>query len=204
MFAVSHYVAFLCLALFGAVHAAPPPAVLEGDIIFQTSRSSQSLAIQRATKSKYSHMGVIFREGDEYLVYEAVSPVRKTPLAEWIKRGEGGTFALRRLKAHAQLLTPSTLAKMKKIAEGYLGKAYDLNFEWDNERLYCSELVWKIYKRGAGLEVGKLQKLGDFDLSDEAVKAKLQQRFGSRVPLEETVISPVAIFMSELLFDPAF
>ena len=84
-------VAFLCLVLPGTAHAETPlPAILEGDIIFQTSRSSQSLAIQRATKSQYSHMGIIFREGDETLVYEAVQPVRKTPLAAWIKRGAGG------------------------------------------------------------------------------------------------------------------
>jgi len=31
-----------------------------GDIIFQTSRSSQSKAIQLATNSKYSHMGIIY------------------------------------------------------------------------------------------------------------------------------------------------
>ncbi|MDR0673695.1 MAG: YiiX family permuted papain-like enzyme [Zoogloeaceae bacterium] len=198
-------IAFLCLVLPGMAHAETPlPAILEGDIIFQTSRSSQSLAIQRATKSEYSHMGVIFREGDETLVYEAVQPVRKTPLAAWIKRGAGGKFALRRLRAHTQILTPPTLEKMKAIAASHLGKAYDLTFEWDDERLYCSELVWKIYKHGANQEVGKLQKLGDFDLSDNAVQAKLRQRFGSQIPLETTVISPAAIFSSELLFSPVF
>lgn len=31
----------------------------DGDIIFQTSKSSQSQAIQVATHSKYSHMGVL-------------------------------------------------------------------------------------------------------------------------------------------------
>lgn len=33
----------------------------EGDIIFQTSMSSQSQAIQLATHSPYSHMGVLFK-----------------------------------------------------------------------------------------------------------------------------------------------
>ncbi|HRG10273.1 MAG TPA: peptidoglycan peptidase, partial [Cyclobacteriaceae bacterium] len=31
-----------------------------GDIIFQTSQSSQSKAIQLATRSEYSHMGIIY------------------------------------------------------------------------------------------------------------------------------------------------
>ncbi|EPR85580.1 hypothetical protein [Acinetobacter gerneri] len=30
-----------------------------GDIIFQTSKSAQSLAIQKATHSPYSHMGML-------------------------------------------------------------------------------------------------------------------------------------------------
>jgi hypothetical protein len=65
--------------------------------------------------------------------------------------------------------------------------------------MYCSELVWKIYKQSVDLEVGKLQKLGDFDLTHDAVKAKLKERFGSKLPLNETVISPAAMFESDLL-----
>jgi hypothetical protein len=30
-----------------------------GDIIFHTSRSAQSVAIQLATQSRYSHMGIV-------------------------------------------------------------------------------------------------------------------------------------------------
>ncbi|VTR45020.1 Orthopoxvirus protein of uncharacterised function (DUF830) [Serratia fonticola] len=47
------------------------PAVQDGDIIFHTSRSAQSLAIQQATGSRYSHMGIIvLRDGKPY-VFEA-------------------------------------------------------------------------------------------------------------------------------------
>jgi hypothetical protein len=31
-----------------------------GDILFQISRSSQSAAIQLATRSRYSHMGIVY------------------------------------------------------------------------------------------------------------------------------------------------
>ena len=36
------------------------------------------------------------------------------------------------------------------------GKHYDFWFEWSDERIYCSELVWKIYRRGLGIELGEL------------------------------------------------
>ena len=41
----------------------------DGDIIFHTSRSAQSAAIQHATHSRYSHVGLIlFRDGKPYVL----------------------------------------------------------------------------------------------------------------------------------------
>ncbi|MDR2790015.1 MAG: YiiX family permuted papain-like enzyme [Campylobacteraceae bacterium] len=172
---------------------------MDGDIIFQTSLSNQSKAIQAAAKSKYSHMGLIFEEKGKFYVFEASKTVRLTPLEEWIKRGEDEKYVVKRLKNADKILDAKTLTKLKNESEKFKGKSYDLIFEWSDERIYCSELVWKIYKRVVGLEVGKLQKLGDFDLNSAAVKAKLKERYGKNIPLNETVISPSSMFESGLL-----
>lgn len=172
----------------------------DGDLIFQTSLSDQSKAIQAATKSKWSHCGIIYKERNSHYVFEAIQPVKKTPLKEWIARGEGSHYAIKRLKDADKILTDGKLKKMKSAAAAYAGKNYDLYFEWSNDRIYCSELIWKIYKQGAGIEIGKLQQLKDFDLTNPAVKQKLKERYGNNVPLDEKVISPVAIFNSELLY----
>lgn len=188
----------------GSLHEVPfsstySDGLKEGDLIFQTSLSSQSKAIQLATKSKYSHCGIVFKEGDSFYVFEAVQPVKRTPLAEWIARGEKGKFIVKRLKNAEQTLTPDVLQKMKEIGKGFNGKKYDLAFEWTDEKIYCSELIWKIYKRSTGIEIGKLEKLGDFDLSSDQVKRKIKERYGNNIPMEELVISPASIFESELL-----
>ncbi|MDR2099434.1 MAG: YiiX family permuted papain-like enzyme [Campylobacteraceae bacterium] len=175
--------------------------LMEGDIIFQTSLSSQSKAIQAATKSKYSHMGLIFKNEGKFYVLEASKTVVLTPLEAWIKRGEGGKYVIKRLKNADVVLSAQTLAKMRKEGDKLKGKNYDLTFEWSDERIYCSELVWKIYKRGADIEVGKLQKLGEFDLNSDAVKAKLKERYGGNIPISEIVISPASMFESELLME---
>ena len=44
--------------------------------------------------------------------------------------------------------------------------------------------------RRLGIEIGALQKLREFDLTDPAVKAKMRERYGKKVPLDEPVISP--------------
>lgn len=170
-----------------------------GDLIFQTSLSGQSKAVQLATHSKYSHCGIIYKNGSDYFVFEAVQPVKRTRLDKWIARGQGGKYVVKRLKNAAEVLTPEVIAKMKKIGDGFNGKKYDLTFEWSDDKIYCSELIWKVYQRATGIEIGKLGKLSDFDLTHEVVKKKMKERYGNEIPMEETVISPAAVFDSELL-----
>lgn len=173
--------------------------IKNGDVIFHTSLSSQSRAIQLATNSKYSHCGIIYKNGQDFYVFEAVQPVKLTALDKWIARGQDGKYVIKRLKNANQVLTPSVIAKMKEVGDQFKGKNYDMTFEWSDDKIYCSELIWKIYQRTTGLEIGKLQKLQDFDLTNKSVKEKMKERYGNNLPLEETVISPVAIFESELL-----
>jgi uncharacterized protein YycO len=173
--------------------------IKDGDLIFQTSLSGQSKAIQLATHSKYSHCGIIYSENGNYYVFEAVQPVKTSPLDKWIARGENGHYVIKRLKNADQVLTTENLQKMKREGEKLNGKNYDLTFEWSDDKIYCSELIWKVYKRATGIEIGKLEKLSDFDLSNKAVKKKMKERYGNNIPMDEIVISPAAIFESELL-----
>jgi hypothetical protein len=167
-----------------------------GDIVFQTSRSAQSRAIQLATKSPYSHMGIVYIRDGRPFVFEAVQPVKLTPLQEWIRRGEGQHFVAKRLISADSVLTAEVLMKMRAVGDQFMGRNYDLYFEWSDDRIYCSELVWKIYDQGAGIKIGQLSKMGSFDLSAPAVQAKIRERFGNNPPLEDTVISPASMFAS--------
>lgn len=173
--------------------------IKNGDLIFQISLSGQSKAIQLATNSKYSHCGIIYSDNGQFYVFEAVQPVKTTPLDKWIARGENGHYVIKRLKNADQILTTETLEKMRSEGEKFKGKNYDLTFEWSDDKIYCSELIWKVYQRATGIEIGKLEKLSDFDLTNEAVKKKMKERYGDKIPTEEIVISPAAIFDSKLL-----
>jgi hypothetical protein len=171
----------------------------EADIIFHSSRSAQSNAIQIATRSRFSHMGLVHFENGRAFVYEAVGPVKMTPFDAWAERGEGGHFVVMRLNDAAQRLTPDAIRAVRQVGERFRGKPYDFAFGWADDRIYCSELVWKIYKEALGVELGRLARLGDFDLTHPAVQKKLRERYGARVPLDEPVISPSAIADSPLL-----
>lgn len=170
-----------------------------GDIIFQTSQSNQSKAIQLATKSKYSHIGIVYENNNKWFVYEAIQSVRLTPIKQWINRDKKRHYVVKRLKNASEVLNSATLTKMKKVGERFKGKNYDIYFEWSDDKLYCSELVWKIYKEATEIEIGNLEELKDFDLSHPLVKQKMKERYGDNIPLNEKVISPAAIFNSDKL-----
>jgi len=73
-------------------------AVRRGDIVFQTSRSAQSQAIQLATHSPFSHMGLVVIRNGRPMVLEAIAHVQLTPLEEWTARGENGRYVVKRLR----------------------------------------------------------------------------------------------------------
>ena len=80
----------------------------------------------------------------------------------------------------------------------YSPKNYDGQFNWSDDQLYCSELVWKIY-HVAGIDLGKLRKLKEYRFDHPIVKEQLRRRYGDNVPLEEPVIAPSDIFALESL-----
>ncbi|MDR0563731.1 MAG: YiiX family permuted papain-like enzyme [Azoarcus sp.] len=194
------YLFFIFVSLcFTGCQRAESASLQTGDIIFHTSTSAQSQAVQLATKSKYSHMGMVYEKEGKLYVLEAVQPVKFTPLNEWIKRGKNGQYVVKRLKNSKAILTPQNIIKIKQEGKKYLGKNYDIYFEWSDERMYCSELVWKIYKNVLDIEIGNLQKISEFNLSHPTVKAKLKERFGDNIPMNQWAISPDQMFRSDLL-----
>ncbi len=167
-----------------------------GDIVFQDLESPQGQAIKLATGSPYTHCGIIFEKDRDFVVYEAVGPVRTIPLQEWIRLGVGGHFVASRLDSSGQQLTDDIIKRMQQIGEQHLGKPYDQVFNWSDSQMYCSELVWKIYRDGAGIELSSPRQLGSYQLDHPAVRAKLQERYGDSIPLQEPVVAPVDLMES--------
>jgi uncharacterized protein YycO len=171
----------------------------EGDIVFQSYSSAQSREIKLATRSEYSHVGMILRHNSILMVYEAVGPVKFTPVDTWIIRNDKKHFVVKRLKNADRILTVGNLADLRNVALTFKGKPYDFVFSWTDEKMYCSELVWKIFHRALNIEIGRLRKMKDFDLSSPEVRNILKDRYPSGPPLDETVVSPEDIFQSSSL-----
>jgi len=170
----------------------------DGDIIFQNKKSKHDDFLAVVSKSRYNNVGVLFSKDGKWYVLEAVQPVQYTPLHSWVKEGEEHKFTVKRLKDET-VMTPEALEKMRQIASDFLGRPFNSLFEWSDKGLYPSQMVWKLYKEALNIELGPLQTLSDYALTDNDVKQKITEKYGKKVPLYEEIVSPDAIYNSALL-----
>ena len=178
---------------------APEYAPQNGDVIFQTSQSTQGPAIQLATESPYSHVGIIYIKNGVPGVFEASAVVRFTPLDKWITGGDGGWYTVKRLKNASKVLTPEVSARLRIAGNRFLGRSYDSHFQWSDNKIYCSELVWKVYHEGMDLELTPLRTMGEYMLDDSRVQKLIEKRWGSSFDPDEPVIAPGDLDMSPML-----
>ncbi len=188
----------VCVCLSGCVQS-NDFALKDGDILFQDFPSPQSMAVKIATNSEFSHCGIIFYENDIPMVWEAVQPVTITSLDRWIGRDVDSHYVVKRLINSDSIFADTIVAQMKKYGKTHLGKDYDIYFGWSDERLYCSEYVWKMYNSALNIELGSLKSLKEYNLTHPAVVDKLKERYGDNIPLNEPVVSPQDVFDSDKL-----
>ena len=151
--------------------------IQNGDIIFIDSEDAQGQAIRLATRT--THLGIIFIENNQPIVYHAVDPGRKDNLPNFLKYSKDAKWEIKILK-NTTALTVSNLEKMKQKAQKLQGLPYDYLFNWGSGEVYCSEYVWKIYQE-IGLKVGELSTLKDFDLASPFVQKMLKERYGDQI-----------------------
>ncbi len=179
--------------------ASGPTGLRDGDILFQVTSGGQSEAISLATGSEWTHVGVLLNDGGNWFVYEAVGPVKRTPLKEWATHGDRGQYTAKRLLDPTGPFDNAQIEKMRAVMKRYLGKPYDFEFRWSDDKIYCSELVWKLYKEALNVELCEPKPMRDHALGSEVVQRTMKERYGSTPPLDELMIAPGALFDCPLL-----
>lgn len=154
-----------------------------GDLIFQSlPQNDLVLAIEGISESPYSHCGIVVYKNSSWMVLEAIGHVKYTPLYEWVQRGRKEAFSVYRLKGNKDL--KPFIAEAAK----FLGKPYDSRYRLDDEKIYCSELIYKSYVKSNKVKLGKLKALGDMPW--EAYKKTIRKYENGPPPLERLMITP--------------
>lgn len=158
------------------------PAI--GDIYFQSlPPSALVVAIEGVTQSPYSHCGILNKVDDEWVIHEAIGPVRAIALETWIMQGMRQDYDVYRLKPEYR----SKISELSAATKPYMGRPYDIQYDFDDEKIYCSELIFKAFKTVYGEELGEVVKLGD--LNWEPHEAFIRH-IAPSLPLERKMITP--------------
>ncbi len=190
---------FVLISVFACSHRPDTSLMKEGDILFQNNRLKNSDFTVFISGAEYNNPGVLFLIDKKLYVLEAVQPVQLTPVASWINGGEDKKYVIKRLKED-NVVNKESLKRMQELRKEFLGKPLDSQYEWSDKAFYPAELVWKVYKKAFDIELCAPQTLADFDLSDENIKQKVKDLYGSKVPLYDEIVTPKAIFESSALF----
>ena len=127
------------------------------------------------------------RDG-QWFVYEAYRGVSTTPLKTFLFRGRGGGFAVYRLLDGHRHRIPQMLV----CCETYLGRPYDIRYRLDDEKIYCSELIYKAYRDATdGERLGDLIRFGDMNW--QPYEFLIKQVEGGEVPVDREMITPVEL-----------
>lgn len=156
--------------------------IQEGDVVFIESQSSQSPYIKIGTMSKWTHCGVVVKTPQGLKVLEASKTVRLTSVKKFIGKAKNENWCVKR--PEQKLSKPISYKK-------YLGQPYDLQFKFDNGKMYCSELVWLVYK-DQGIELCKPRKVSSFILTRiPKVKALMNKR---NISMDQYAVAPVDLY----------
>lgn len=202
--------ALICVALmagftawigWAVVDAYQPIATYKpqvGDVLVQAITPCGRLlsTVKGVTTSQWCHCGVVTRKNGGWAVCEAVGDgVRHTPLIIFLLRGDEIDFAAYRLTGESQAYAN----QMAECCEAYVGRPYDIQYELDDEKIYCSELVYKAYRDAAdGGDLAAVQCFGD--LNWRQFKDNIAHfHGGDDLPLDREVVTPVALTRSPRL-----
>ena len=147
---IIHIVTYLALVGLAPLAAAGQPYVPQaGDLLFQEGAMGdfeQAIkAVTPAYKGKQlTHVGVVaMRNGRPYVIEAIVKGVVVTPYSEFLHREVAADGAPKvtvgRLKPAYRYAIPKGLAR----AQAHVGKPYDSAFDFENDRFYCSELIYQ-------------------------------------------------------------
>ncbi len=146
-------------------HAADPATLLEsGDIVFRNRGETwgRLAALGSRGPEPYGHVGMAVRDGTRvWVVHAHGTPhdprgrVTAEPAATFLAGSDAlGIYRLR--------LPPAVRQRLGQLARAQEGTPFDADFDLATpDRLYCTELIWRVVRAGAGLDLATpLPRLG--------------------------------------------
>ena len=183
-----------------------PSLFKAGDILFQDLDCGGPCdAIEQVTEGvdgwDFSHCGIVVEKESKLLVIEAYGAVQALPIDSFLLRyvdsNRNPKVVIGRPKDNA------LATKSAELAFSYLGKGYDDIFQLNDDKYYCSELVYECFKAANNNQEYFPLNIMTFKApnTDSTMSewTKYYQEIGKPIPEGEMGINPGAISRSEEL-----
>lgn len=147
----------------GAYAALPATQLRPGDVLLQPLNCWACTLIEEEEETRFSHIGVVIATAPAVIVAEAYGKVQAVPLSVFDAKTERrqAILVLRFRNPELQMRLVDESPRLQALYRSdFDGAEYDSAFRWNNfdgsgrEKLYCSELVTKLFQAFAGVEIG--------------------------------------------------
>lgn len=179
-------------------------SVKNGDLVFVTAQKENlSGAINRVTQKNatenYDHIGIIEKKRNTVFVLHA-SPkggTQKENLKDFIKNQTEGNaeIYLYRLKPEFQRSIPEAIEK----AHSLLGKPYNFSYVLNDETLYCSDFIERIFRNDHIFELKPMTFINPKTRKTDDFWLKFYQEKNIEVPEGKLGCNPNGLAASEKL-----
>jgi len=168
--------------------------VQPGDLVFVEIDNFVLRRVARATGGWANHVGVVLEHSSQgWTVAESKVPLSQTgSLCDLLERTRA-PIAIRR---HNRIWAANDMNDIKREVRARLGIAYDMKFNFDSKKQYCSKFVYEIFKAALDLELGKIETLGDImdNMKDlptyEEDLAFWEFYYGGEIPRNQRIVTP--------------
>ena len=177
----------------------------EGDLLFQDLDSSPLCdAIEKVTKSfennSFSHIGIVVLVKNKHYVLEAFTNGVDTILLDvFLNRSLNSNKKPKVVVGRLQTKYSTNIPEAIEIGVDMIGKKYDPEFKLNNNKYYCSELIYDMFLLANNNHpVFELQPM-TFKVNNTTLDVWIRyfQELGVEIPEQEPGINPGSMSLSE-------
>lgn len=176
-----------------------------GDILFQDLDSSElCIAIEGVSEgyngSNLSHIGMIVKQNNQILVIEALPPkVVLTPLKNFLNRSKDINGNPKVLVGRLKDKFKNHINKSINYCLMKIGHEYDDEFIFDNNSLYCSELIYNSFNNDTIFKAKPMIFESQFDKNIVKIWIDYYNKLDRPIPHDKLGINPGMMSISDAI-----
>ena len=177
----------------------PVPPLQVGDVVFIRVPHLLYRKVAEANASWTNHVGVVIEvgEGGATVAESRVPRAGATSFSQFVARSEHGRVAVRRL---SRGLSDDEKLRVVEAARLRFGQWYDLGFDVESSRQFCSKFVREVMLQATGESVGSVETFASL----LALHPDADQRFWTwwylgNIPWQRKTVTPASQYESAVL-----